>query len=203
MSAPSHSKRVANGQQGFTLIEALIAFVVLTVGVLGIISLLLMSKNALHQSNQRSIAVNLADAMVERIRINPTVVADYDTAGTPLGDGDLTAPAQDCEATSCSAAQLAAYDLWVWDQELAGSNIVVDGENVGGLIAPQGCITFTAENGLTSSGLLNVTIQWRGLAETVDAVPADGVACGGADAGEDPYRRQVTVNTVVVDEAEF
>ena len=47
-------------------------------------------------------------------------------------------------------------------------------------------------------------IQWRGLQETFDAVQAGEAVCGdGADAGDDKYRRQVVINTYVVDEAEF
>lgn len=204
MTAQAKYLRIARRQQGFSLIEALIAFVVLTVGVLGIISLLMMSKNALHQSGQRTLAVSLANAMVESIRINPTAIATYNLGANPLGNATRDEPAKDCAAVSCSPVELATYDLWTWEQALDGEGVVVDGVNTGGLSAPQACISFTAQNGLLRSGLLNVVIQWRGLSETFDAVDADdGVACGGESAGEDRFRRQVTVNTIVLDESEF
>lgn len=203
MTVKNNSPRDAGATRGFTLIEALIAFVVLAVGIIGIISLLIMSKNSLHQSVQRTRAINLADAMVERIRINPTAVVAYENGGEPIGDGKLTTPTVNCAVENCTPEQLAVFDLWAWEKALLGGSVIVDGENVGGLIQPQACIRFDEENGLVRSGLLNVTIQWHGLEDSVDAVPADGFACGGADAGTDPYRRQVTVNTIVVDEAEF
>ena len=198
-----NSQHTAGGQQGFTLIEALIAFVVLTVGILGIISLIVMSKNSLHESAQRNLAVSIADAMVERIRIDPTAVATYNLGTAPLGGGKRSKPAKDCTLVICTPTEMATYDLWAWEQALDGNTVVVGGNNTGGLISPQACITFTAQNGLVRSGLLNVTIQWRGLAKSKDAVLAGGVACGGAAAGQDPYRRQVAVNTIVLDEAEF
>lgn len=203
LTVTNSSHRIASTARGFTLIEALVAFVVLAVGIIGIISLLIMSKNALHQSVQRTRAINLADAMVERIRINPTAVVAYENGGKPVGDGKLADPAVNCAAATCTPEQLAAFDLWTWEQALLGGSVIVDGENAGGLIQPQACIDFDDENGLARSGLLNITIQWRGLEDSVDAVPADGFACGGAPAGKDPYRRQVTVNTIVLDEAEF
>lgn len=214
LTAAVNRSRLASGaERGFTLIEALVAFVVLAVGIIGIISLLIMSKNSLHQSVQRTKAISLADAMVERIRINPTAVVTYENAGEPVGAGDLDDPPVDCAVATCTPDNLATYDLWTFEQALLGGSVTVDTDvngdpidpplNVGGLIQPQACIRFDEQNGLLRSGMLNITIQWRGLEETSDAVPAGGFACGGADAGDDPYRRQVTVNTIVVDEAEF
>lgn len=203
MTARNFRLQMAGSQRGFTLIEALIAFVVLAIGVLGIISLLIMSKNALHQSNQRTIAVNLADAMVERIRINPLAVTSYVTGSTPLGGGSLSQPSPDCNSTSCTSTQLAAFDLWNWEQALDGAAVQEGSENVGGLISPRACITFTAAPGKTNSGQLQVSVQWQGLSKSSDGVATGETACGGADAGTDPYRRQVTSNTIVLDESEI
>jgi type IV pilus assembly protein PilV len=190
--------------QGFTLIEVLVAFVVLAVGVIGIISLMIVSKNSLHQSTQRTRAITLADAMVERIRTNPTQIAAYAdyTFDNPVGNG-VAAPAVDCSKANCTPVQLAAYDVWAWEQALLGESAVVDNDKASGLIEPKACITFDPEDGLIRSGRLNVTVQWRGLDKSQDAVPEGGDACGGAQPGEDEYRRQVTVNTIVLDESEI
>jgi len=199
----TNRNRIPRRDQGFTLIEVLIAFVVLSVGVLGIISLLIMSKSSLHQSIQRTRAVDLADGIVERIRVNPAGLAAY-IGSNPLGNDTLDDPALDCTAASCTPEQLAAHDLWAWEQALDGARITIDGENSGGLISPVACITFTALNGLNRSGMLNVIIQWQGLTSTSDAVQDGETVCGGAnDDGLNLTRRQVVVNTLVLDEAEF
>jgi len=63
-----HHNMKFNHQKGFSLLEVLIAFIILAVGLLGIVNLQAMSKQFTHQASQRTIAVSLADAIVERIR---------------------------------------------------------------------------------------------------------------------------------------
>ena len=60
-----------SSQRGFTLIEALITFVILSIGLLGIAGLQALSKTSQHQSIQRTRAVGLAEALVERIAALP------------------------------------------------------------------------------------------------------------------------------------
>ncbi len=69
--------RSRHSQRGFTLIEALIAFVLLSVGLLGIVSLQAMAKSSQQLALQHTRAVTIADAIVERIRVNPAGMAVY------------------------------------------------------------------------------------------------------------------------------
>lgn len=198
-------------QGGFTLIEALIAFVILSIGLLGIVSLMAMSKTSQHLAIQHSRAVTLADAIVERIRVNPGGMAVYNIGtDSPLGGVTMGAsePAENCRDAACTAAELATHDLWAWEQALDGAGATIDvggvDTNTAGLISPRGCIVFTAAPGKLRTGELNVVIQWRGLHESYDAVQAGETVCGdGAAATEDNFRRQVVTNTYVVDETEF
>lgn len=191
-------------QRGFTLIEALIAFVILSVGLLGIVSLQTISKTSQHHAIQRSRAVTLSDAIVERIRINPAGLANYNIGFTPMGDDpNAPEPNPDCIANPCDPNQLALHDMWAWEQALAGAMVTANGDNAGGLIDPRGCIVFTPAPGRTRTGLLNVIIQWRGLEESMDAVQAGENICGGDAAGTDDFRRQIVTNTFVIDETEF
>lgn len=193
------------GEDGFTLIEALIAFVILSIGLLGIVSLMTMSKTSQHQAIQRTRAVTVADAIVERIRINPAGIATYNIGlGSPEGlDPSEVEPTANCLAAPCTPAELATHDLWAWGRAMSAGVTTANGAPAGGLISPRGCIVFTPAPLKTRSGLLNVIIQWRGLVETYDAVQAGEAVCGTGAAASDKYRRQVTVNTFVIDETEF
>jgi type IV pilus assembly protein PilV len=176
-------------------------------GVLGIVSLLTMSKTSQLLALQHTRAVTLSDAIVERIRANPAGLAIYNTGtDAPVGGNTIkTEPTPDCRTAKCSADQLATHDMWAWEQALDGAAATVAGANTAGLFEPRGCIAFTAAPGLTRTGQLTVYIQWRGLTRTFDAVQdQDGEQiCGGKDAGTDEYRRQVVVNTYVLDAADL
>ncbi|QIB64782.1 type IV pilus modification protein PilV [Kineobactrum salinum] len=84
---PVSARRQAGpgSQRGMTLIEALAAFVILSVGLLGIVGLQALSKTAQHQAIQRSRAVALGNDMLERIRSNPAGLETYDIHLAPQG----------------------------------------------------------------------------------------------------------------------
>lgn len=199
----NHRPRVFHPvQRGFTLIEALIAFVILSVGLLGIVSLQSMAKTSQHLAIQHSRAVTLADAIVERIRVNPTAMATYGSVG-PLDGSTLAAPAPNCHEAACDPTELANYDLWAWEQAMNGAGATVGGANTAGLIEPRACLEFFPAAGKINTGKLRVIIQWRGLHDSFDAVREGETTCGGADAATDNFRRQVITSTYVVDEGEI
>jgi type IV pilus assembly protein PilV len=102
---------------GFTLIEALIALVVLAVGLLGIAALYVESLRASRSALYRTQAVVFATDLADRIRANRNAC----TAGGCAyeGVGALTAT---CETTAgCTPAQLAANDLKRWLDTGAGA----------------------------------------------------------------------------------
>ncbi len=201
------SQKSGTAQRGFTLIEALIAFVILSVGLLGVVTLQTVAKTSQHQAIQRERAVGYADAVIERMRINPAGMTKYNTGLTnPVGtDPNAPEPNPDCSSVACDPNQLAVHDLWAWGQSLSGTiaKADYDGSNTSGLIAPRGCIVFNPVAGKTNTGRLNVIIEWRGLLQSQDAVQGASAVCGGNAAGADDYRRQISVNTFVVDESEF
>ena len=59
-------------QRGFTLIEVLIAFIILSFGLLGAVALQAKAKQASFDSMQRAAAVALGNDIVQRIRANDT-----------------------------------------------------------------------------------------------------------------------------------
>lgn len=97
-------RRVATG---FTLIEALIALLVLTIGLLGAAGMLLTSVRNSHNSYLRSQASFIADGLVERMRANPLAIWGGHYNGVLNG---TTPAAPTCGSSGCTPAQVAGYD---------------------------------------------------------------------------------------------
>ncbi len=95
-------------QRGLSLLEAMIALVIISVGLLGIAALQI---NALKQNNSaywHSKAVWIAHDMAERMRANSSVTNDY------IGIDTATPYAQDCQAAPCTPAQMVVADAADW-----------------------------------------------------------------------------------------
>ena len=144
--------------RGFTLIEVLIALVIMSIGMLGIAGLYVHSMQAGRTSLFRHHAVTLAGDVADRIRANPRAVAAYVAAGANNNcvDGGL----------DCTPAQMAANDVWLWDQQAANTlpsgtvNIVVNN----GVVPPTYQITVSwVEPGETPSPSYSVTIPVFGI----------------------------------------
>lgn len=200
-------------ESGLTMIEVLVTFVILAVGVLGVVSLLATSKTSEFESVQRARAVTLADSMLEKIRANPASLDIYasdpnNPVLTPVvGAYGATVPSPDCRTAFCAPDDLAAFDLWLWKQELLGAPVtaMMSGSvtPTAGLAQVNGCISFAPFPGDQNTGVLRVIVQWEGLQETTDGVTAAPFRCGGAAANADDNRRSVVVSTVVLDEADI
>jgi type IV pilus modification protein PilV len=96
--------------RGFTLLETLVALVVLSVGLLGAAALLLDSVRGHAAALRRVAASNLVRDMADRIRANPGGGAHYDTQLYPPAVASSAASACS-ESGGCEIAQLAAADL--------------------------------------------------------------------------------------------
>jgi type IV pilus assembly protein PilV len=104
-------KNFIHRQQGFTLLESLIALVVLSVGMLGIAALYVEGLKAGRTAVYRTTAVALAAGMMDRVRANPAGRDDYALDG-------VTA---DCVngGVDCTSTELAQEDRLVWETEVA------------------------------------------------------------------------------------
>ena len=97
---------------GFTLVEVLVALVVLAVGMLGMSALLLEGLRGSRIALEHTQAVNLAADMAERMRANRAAARAYDTVdGTP--DPELDAACESA-ADPCEPVALAGNDLRRW-----------------------------------------------------------------------------------------
>ena len=103
---------------GYTLLEMLIAVLVISFGLLGLAGLQATALKNNHSAYMNAVATQLAYEMADRIRANKGIA--YDTVSPP-------AAVPDCESAACSPATLAQYDVAQWrtkvSVELAGASI--------------------------------------------------------------------------------
>lgn len=106
------SRRSGN-TKGFSLIELLIALVVLAVGLLGMATLMMTSMKSTQGASQRSAATVAVYDLIERMRSNNAQA----TANGSAYSGDPSAaamPACNGADAGCSEADLASLDLAQW-----------------------------------------------------------------------------------------
>lgn len=108
---------IQSRQTGFTLIEVLIAALVLAIGILGLATTMLLGLKSDQSAYYRSQASAIAYDMADRIRLNRTAAdaGDYDDLDT-----EDNAPADpNCMSSSggCSSAQQVDIDIreWTWN----------------------------------------------------------------------------------------
>ena len=99
-----------NKNSGFSLVEVLIALIVMSVGMLGIAGLYVQSMQAGRSSMLRHHAVNLAGDIADRIRANPTAGAAY----TAAAGANNNCVAQNI---NCTIAEMAANDIDLWQTQ--------------------------------------------------------------------------------------
>ena len=124
---------------GFSLIEVLIALIILSVGMLGIAGLYVQSMQAGRTSMFRHNAVTLVGDIADRIRANPSAGAAYAaTSGADNNciDGDV----------NCTPAEMAAQDIDLW-QEQADASL------------PNGTVTVIHDSGAVPPSY-QITVGW-------------------------------------------
>lgn len=110
--------RLMNKSAGFTLIEVLIAMIILAGGLLGLAGLQATSLRNNQSAYNRSVATQLSYDMADRMRAN-VANAELLAASAYLG-----APAQvsNCTAVAgCTPAQMAQNDLFEWNQAIVNT----------------------------------------------------------------------------------
>ncbi|MEO8063340.1 MAG: type IV pilus modification protein PilV [Pseudomonadota bacterium] len=127
---------------GFTLIEALIALAVLSLGLLGAAAMLLESMHAQGDSLRRGVATNLLRDMAERIRANAAGAAHYATSHAEAG-------ASPCDV--CDSAQLAAADLAHF---AAAAHAALPGESLA-------AIEFAPATGAAALNHFVISLRWQ------------------------------------------
>ena len=134
--AQFHPRRIASQQEprqsGFTLVEVMVAIVILSFGLLGVAALMVNGLQYTHSAQQRSLATVLAYDLIDRMRSNVTGVALGDIpagggnynrpVGNPSGSGSpYKIPQASCVAATavpsgtCGAGNMADQDVYEWE----------------------------------------------------------------------------------------
>ncbi len=154
-------KTTNSKQSGTSMVEVLVALVVMSIGMLGIAGLYATTLQAKTTSLSRMKAVNLAYDMADRIRANPTAAADY-----VLTASDTTT-ATNCATVNCTAAQMAASDLDQWDNLVTDPITGLPGSASGSIARTQATantpefFTITLNWSEPNSGALSYVLQVR------------------------------------------
>jgi type IV pilus assembly protein PilV len=116
---------------GFTLIEVLVAVIILAIGLLGLAGIQTVGLKNNQSAYARSQATQLAYDIADRMRANVAGVATYTTTDPT----DATETASCSTATGCTAAQMAQTDLFQWNATLtdilpSGSGTIAVAGNV-------------------------------------------------------------------------
>jgi type IV pilus assembly protein PilV len=151
---PLDVRAAAGAARGFSMIELLIAVLVLAVGILGVAGLQITSLQQNRSALFRAEASQAAMDILDRIRANPDGAYD----GVDLDDAPPAAP--DCYADTCSVANMTTFDIASWKCGL--NSLDAEGEVysscedlgiTGGLPGGAGAIEQDGE-------VFEVTVQW-------------------------------------------
>jgi type IV pilus assembly protein PilV len=143
-------------QAGFTLVEVLIALVIMSIGMLGIAGLYVHSMQAGSTSMFRHHAVTLAGDIADRIRANPRAGAAYALGGANnncVGAG-----------IDCTPAEMAANDIFLWDQQAVAT-------------LPNGAVNVVFNNGVNPP-TYQITVTWTQPGEVLNytvTIPVLGI----------------------------
>lgn len=135
-------------QRGFSMIEVLIAVLILSFGISSIGMMMLATMTNTRGAMYRSRAISLAQDMVERIHANYEGRALYDTDDT-TGEDKGCFQSGATSPPACSSGDLAAHDIWQWADSLR--NVTT------GL--PSGAGTIDRDS-TTSPPEYTVTVSW-------------------------------------------
>ena len=104
-------QKYAQTQSGVTMLEVLVAIVVLSFGLLGMLGLITNSLKMTSSSHFRTIAAQQLAAMAEAINANPDLIANYTPPGTTLF--------ANCLGTAgCATTELPQTDYVLWQANI-------------------------------------------------------------------------------------
>jgi type IV pilus assembly protein PilV len=142
----------ARRQRGISIVEALVALLVLSIGMLGIAVMYLESVKANRTALSRTLAIQLVNDMADRIRANRGARGKYVLAPT-----DTPRSSKNCSSANCSADDLAQYDLAEWFTSVRDT-LPKGGD---GQTPPQVTITYAPGATDNEPGRYTIQASWK------------------------------------------
>ena len=174
----------SHSQNGFSLVELLVAVLVLGVGILGVSGLQLVSLQNNRDALMRSDAQQMAYDILDRVRVNnvfvgvgdlPNPAANYAT----VGFDDAPSAGRNCVENSCTFEQMADFDLALWQCSLGAHNetsTCQDFREIGLLPAVDQQPGLPEGRGAISFGggqVMQVRVQWTGFDGALQTVTVE------------------------------
>lgn len=128
-------------QQGSSLLEVLIALVILAAGLFGLAALQVYSLKNINNAQFHTLATDYAYDMAERMRSNRDGLENG-------GYDSITATVSDPNCSPCTSTQIAQQDGFNWNQ------IIQSSVDLGGLPSGQGTVTKVGS-------VYNITVSWK------------------------------------------
>ncbi|HTV78587.1 MAG TPA: type IV pilus modification protein PilV [Steroidobacteraceae bacterium] len=174
-------KPTVHTMRGFSLIEVMVALIIIAVGMLGIAKMQALGLSTTTSSGSRSLVAIEAASLAASMHTN----RDYWVSGpppavthitvTPTGpqannvniDVSALSATQNCATTSvCTAAQVAAYDVQAWASAL-------------GQVVPASQTTITCTQGVTPVAC-TIQISWQENVTSTNNTTAAASSTSGA-----------------------
>ena len=139
-------------QHGVSIVEALVALLVLSIGMLGIAVMYLESVKANRTALSRTQAIQLVNDMADRIRANRGARDKYALTASKKPTGDIDY----CTKNNCTSDQLATYDLLQW-VDAVDKTLPHGGD---GKKPPVATISYTPGASTTDPGRYTIETTW-------------------------------------------
>ncbi len=138
-------------QEGFSLVEVMVAMVIFAIGLLGVAALMASNMSYTTSSQYRTQATFMAYDILDRMRVNPDEAIQNNTYSIGIGTNPGAAS---CYNVACTPSQIAQADLTEWKDAL---NTLLPGGD--------GSVTRVVAGGST---LFRVEVVWDESQATED-----------------------------------
>lgn len=115
-------------QTGFSLLEVLIAFIILSLGLLGAVGMQAAAMQSNKETRNQTVAASLARELADKMRGNHAIAIKTAAADNPYllsttldnpSTATFSAPAENCFTTACSTPiAIATWDMADWQNRL-------------------------------------------------------------------------------------